>query len=202
MDPITPTRLNLRCPACRNLGTFDDIGVNDIIVDSTTILGQRRCPNPQCHAHVFVVHDLHRILVSYPPERIDFDAADVPNRVISALEEAISCHANGCFVATAMMVRKTLEELCRDHGAKGDNLKARIKTLEAKVVLPKDLLDGLDDLRLLGNDAAHVESLDYDNIGQLEVETGIEFTKEVLKAVYQYKGLLNRLQKLKKPASP
>jgi hypothetical protein len=64
--------------------------------------------------------------------------------------------------------------------------------------LPKELLDGLDDLRLLGNDAAHFESHAYDNVGKEEIETGIEFTREVLKAEYQYKALLQRLHKLKK----
>lgn len=188
MDLIAPSVVNLRCPACRNLGTFNGVGVQDILTDPNTFLGQRRCPNPQCHAHVFVVFDFNRILVSYPPERIDFDAADVPHPVISALEEAITCHANQCFTAGAIMVRKTLEELCRDRGAQGSNLKDRIRALGTKVVLPKELLDGLDDLRLLGNDAAHIESTEYENIGKEEVETGIDFTKEVLKAVYQYKA--------------
>jgi hypothetical protein len=59
------------------------------------------------------------------------------------------------------------------------------------------VLDGLDDLRLLGNDAAHIESNVYDRIGREEVEVGIEFTKEVLKAVYQYSALLARLRGLK-----
>jgi hypothetical protein len=78
------------------------------------------------------------------------------------------------------------------------NLKERIKALGTKVVLPTELLDGLDDLRLLGNDAAHIESNEYDKVGQEEVEIGIEFAKEVLKAVYQYSALLNRLRALKK----
>ena len=51
-----------------------------------------------------------------------------------------------------------------------------------------------DDLRLLGNDAAHIESQESDKVGQEEAEVGIEFTKEVLKAVYQYSALLNRLK--------
>ena len=98
------------------------------------------------------------------------------------------------------MVRKTLEELCRDRKAVGANLKERIKSLGAVVVLPKDLLDGVDDLRLLGNDAAHIESQEYIKVGQEEAEVGIEFAKEVLKAVYQYSTLLNRLRALKKTA--
>ncbi|MGB2927529.1 MAG: DUF4145 domain-containing protein [Desulfobacterales bacterium] len=96
------------------------------------------------------------------------------------------------------MVRKTLEELCRDRNAIGDNLKKRIKALGATVVLPQELLDGIDDLRLLGNDAAHIESQTFNQIGSEEVEVGIEFTKEVLKAVYQYGKLLERLRNLKR----
>jgi len=96
------------------------------------------------------------------------------------------------------MVRKSLEELCLDRGAEGDNLKQRIHNLRNRIILPPELLEGLDDLRLLGNDAAHIESQEFNQIGQEEVEIGIEFTKEVLKAVYQYSALLNRLRSLKR----
>lgn len=139
-----------------------------------------------------------RIEDSFPYERIDFDVTNIPNAVIAAFEEAISCHAGKCFVAAAMMVRKTLEELCADRKAEGANLKERIKALGSKVVLPQELLDGVDDLRLLGNDAAHIESREYEKVGQEEVEIGVEFAKEVLKAVYQYSALLNKLRSLKK----
>ena len=97
------------------------------------------------------------------------------------------------------MVRKTLEELCRDRGAQGADLRKRIQVLGEKIVLPKELLDGLDDLRLLGNDAAHVESRAYDAIGKAEVEVAVEFAKEVLKATYQHAALLDKLRALKKP---
>jgi hypothetical protein len=117
---------------------------------------------------------------------------------VAALEEAITCHANQCFVASAIMVRKTLEELCFDRLATGPNLKDRIKALGANVVLPVDLLSGLDDLRLLGNDAAHIESQEYAKVDQEEVEVAIDVTKEVLKAVYQYSALVDRLKALKK----
>jgi hypothetical protein len=70
------------------------------------------------------------------------------------------------------------------------------------LVLPEKLLDGLDHLHLLGNDAAHVESEEYAKIGKDEAEVGIEFTKEVLKALYQYKAILDRLTALKKPPRP
>ena len=68
--------------------------------------------------------------------------------------------------------------------------------------MPADLLEALDHLRMLGNDAAHVEARVYEQIGPKEIEVGIELTKEILKATYQYSGLLARLKGLgKKPAT-
>jgi len=96
------------------------------------------------------------------------------------------------------MVRRTLEEICADLGAAGRDLKARIGDLKTKVVLPPELFEAMDELRLLGNDAAHIEAKSYDSIGTEELETAIEFTKEIMKGVYQYKGLLSKLRGLKK----
>lgn len=96
------------------------------------------------------------------------------------------------------MVRRTLEELCRDRGASGSSLKERLRSLASKVVLPQELLTGLDDLRLLGNDAAHIDSQEYNSVGQAEVEAGIAVAKEILKAVYQYAALVKQLKALKK----
>jgi hypothetical protein len=96
------------------------------------------------------------------------------------------------------MVRKTLEELCHDRSATGANLKDRLRNLGTRIVLPQELLNGLDDLRLLGNDAAHIESQEFDNVGRDEVEIGVQFAKEVLKAVYQYSDLLAKLRSLKR----
>ncbi len=193
---------SLRCPACRQLGTFEKFTqLQDLQLPRVNglILAQRRCPNPKCRTHVFVAADnLGKVLLSYPAERIDFDASKLPQPVVDALEEAITCHANQCYIAAAMLVRKTLEELCRDRKATGENLKDRVKALKDKVVLPQEMLDGLHDLRLLGNDAAHIESREYDDVGQEEVEVAIDFAKEVLKAVYQYSALLERRRALKK----
>jgi len=98
------------------------------------------------------------------------------------------------------MVRRTLEELCDDKKATGANLKARILALSAVAVVPAELLNAADELRVLGNDAAHVEAKDYDKIGKEESAIAIELAKELLKAVYQYTSLVARLTALKKTA--
>lgn len=98
------------------------------------------------------------------------------------------------------MIRKTLEEICSHEGSTGDNLKKRLKELGSKIMIPKELLEGMDELRLLGNDAAHIEANTFEQIGKTEIEISIEFTKEILKATYQYEGLLSKLRSLKKPS--
>lgn len=197
----TGNLVRLRCPVCRQRGTFEPVIPNDLLFygpSGPCHAGLRRCPDPNCHSLVFFIMVGGKLVESFPAETIDFDATNIPVNVQNAFEEAIKCHAQSCFVASAIMVRKTLEELCRDRNATGTNLKERIKALSTKVVIPQELLNGLDDLRLLGNDAAHIESQEYTKVGQEEVEVGIEFAKEVLKAVYQYAALLARLRALKK----
>jgi hypothetical protein len=191
----------MRCPSCLNLVTLGST-TDDAILNSEERpeirVGMRICPNSECGQLVFVAYDYGGMIVSYPPERIDVDRTGIPEPILKTLEEAISCHAAKCYIAAGMMVRKTLEELCEDRQAAGSNLRNRIRSLSDKVVMPTELLNGMDDLRLLGNDAAHVEARTYQQVGKEEVEVSLEFTKEILKAVYQYSELLNRLRNLKK----
>ena len=60
----------------------------------------------------------------------------------------------------------------------------------------------MDELRLLGNDAAHIEAKVYEQIGHDEVEAAIDLTKEILKAVYQLDGLVKRLTGLRSAGPP
>jgi Domain of unknown function (DUF4145) len=136
---------------------------------------------------------------SYPPQVIDFDSTNLPEPILATLEEAIKAHGAGCFKASALMVRRLLEELCQDKNAVGNDLKARLVSLGGSVVIPQELLAAADELRILGNDAAHVEAKAYDAIGRDEATVAIELAKELLKAVYQYAALVSRLKALKKP---
>jgi Domain of unknown function (DUF4145) len=147
---------------------------------------------------VFVVVKNGKLEVSYPPQVIDFDSTNLPEPILATLEEAIKSHAAGCFKASALMVRRLLEELCTDKGATGNDLKARLAALGKTVVIPQELLTAADELRILGNDAAHIEAKAYDAIGQNEAAVAIELAKELLKAVYQYSSLLDKLRALKK----
>lgn len=201
-------RLRLRCPACLHEGTLDQRGTDLRVSGNRTpfgdlISGQRTCPNPECRALLFVIYheSSGEVVVTYPPERIDFDASALPESVQRPLEEAIECHAHDSYRAAAVMVRRTLEAVCADQGAKGRNLSDRIDSLGKQIVLPKGMIDSLHNLRLLGNDAAHVEAKTYEDVDELEVEVAIKVAKEILRATYQMESILGELESLKGSAS-
>ena len=204
---------NLRCPHCMHMGAFtraipSDVNIQHIEMRGgqkheagRSTIGIRICPNRECQGIVLVVVDGAGRVLALPSEVLDFDPTDVPNVIASSLEEAIKCHSAQCYKAAALMVRRVLEELCEERGAKGNNLKDRIVALSKLIVIPQELIAGADRLRLLGNDAAHIEAKTYETVGEPEVRLSIDLTKELLKASYQYKGLLARLAALEKPAS-
>jgi len=189
----------IRCPHCGHNGTFLNLG-QDLFEKTLKIwFGQRKCPNSKCKGHIFYISDPEsNVQRTYPSDTIPFDKTGIPSAILNAFQEAITCHSNLCFTASAIMIRKTLEVICDDRQATGINLKVRLKDLGGKIMIPKELVKGMDELRLLGNDAAHIEANTFDQIGKNEIEISIEFTKEILKAVYQYEDLLGKLRGLKK----
>jgi hypothetical protein len=205
--------VQLRCPKCRANGAFHGVpGINDagfhrVVVQPNGTraanlfkYGIRLCPNPVCGEPLFVQFDsANKLLKSYPAELLDFEPSGVPEKILESFEEALTCHANACFKAAAIMVRRTLEEICGNRNAEGKDLKARISSLGSKITVPKELLEAADELRILGNDAAHLEGKIYDDVGKEEVEVAIDLCKELLKAVFQLSSLVDRLRALKKP---
>jgi hypothetical protein len=199
----------LTCAFCGSKSTMSqthaeskDIGVGNKM--HREFIGFRFCPNRKCMSiHLVIYSELESsVKLQYPLSKIDFDKEGIPENVLNALEQAVDCHAQGSYIASAIMIRKTMEEVCHHFEAKGGNLEKRIEALGEKVILPKPLLDGMHSLRYLGNDAAHVECRTYNDVGEQEVQTGIRFVKEILKSLFQYNELLKELNSLKAEIEP
>lgn len=201
---------NLRCPYCGKEGAFHgfekatDITWQQSEKDATgrtfaynIFIGMRQCPNMECRGVVFVSSRDGILKDTYPAEVLDFDSSSLPEGVKSCLEEAVKCHAHGCYKASALMVRRTLEELCAEQGATGGNLEKRIEALQDKIVIPGALFTAMHELRFLGNDAAHIEAREYDEVGEPQTRIAIRLTQEFLKATYQLGDLLSELKSLK-----
>ena len=84
------SRPSLRCPACRQMGVFELVNnVPDvqILQPIPYKLGLKQCPNGTCGAVVYLVmNSTHKVVQSFPAERIDFVASSVPAPIVACLE--------------------------------------------------------------------------------------------------------------------
>ncbi len=204
-------RVQMRCPHCQCVGTFEP-AINQYLGYSKTNKNSSKtrfdgfeahilmCPSPSCRSLVFALCRFsgdETDITSFPPELMDFNAENLPPFMIRTLKEALVCHSQGAFRASAMMVRRLLEELCHDCGVEGPTLHARLRELRNQITLPEDLFDAMDELKALGNDAAHIEAKAFSTIDKEESQLSIELAQEILKARYQHKSLVDRLRKRK-----
>lgn len=201
--------VSIRCPHCRELGSFNTVGnaksytkkgnYGPNLTSQAYYASIRICPNVKCRGLVLVIEDGNGTVEIEPPQLLDFNPDGLSSRLQQTLKEAVACHGAGAYRAAAMMVRRLLEEICEENKAAGANLHQRLASLKSAIVLPEPLFEAMNELKALGNDAAHVEAKAYDNIGVDEAQDSIELAKEIVKALYQLKGLIARLQARKAP---
>jgi hypothetical protein len=187
------------CPFCGSKGTFHGLGGDFKVGHGATAhnFGFKFCPNEDCRGILAAVYKNGQLMRTYPGLSLGINTEAVPARIAASFQEAELCFANNCFTASAMMLRKTLEEICLDKKADGVNLFKKIEAIIKETLLPQPLAEAMHELRLLGNDAAHVESQSFENIGSEELKVSIEFTQEIVKGIYQYDSLLARMRGLK-----
>lgn len=206
--------VSTKCPACGKHSTFNiitdcrDVKYEKIKNANYLYYGQRVCPQKDCKKHIFFILDTLKIpdgqimehLQIYP-EKADLPELDyksIPKKIKGALTESITCLEKECYIASAIMIRKTLEEICHDKGAIGDNLHQRINNLKDKITISNDLYDGLFELKYLGNDAAHIESTHFSEVGKNEVQLGLSLTIRILQSLYEDGKILEKFRSLKK----
>jgi hypothetical protein len=72
----------------------------------------RLCPNMDCCGIVMTVTSGNKIVYVCPSEPIEIDTNDLPDIIRDTLREAAACHSAAAYRASAMMVRRLLEEVC------------------------------------------------------------------------------------------
>ena len=184
--------ISIRCPHCRELGSFDVVRNKAIVFHKSIapngvlqfIASIRICPNTKCRGLVFTIEYGATLVEVEPPQLIDFTLENLPDQLQLTLKEAIACHGAGAYRAAAMMVRRLLEEICEANKAAGQNLHTRLAALKGTIVLPDALFEAMNELKALGNDAAHIEAKAYDNIGagasaEVDFPSGIQLARSI-----------------------
>ncbi|MBU5670233.1 DUF4145 domain-containing protein [Paenibacillus sp. MSJ-6] len=96
-------------------------------------------------------------------------------------------------VLCAIGIRRTLELMCKDKNATGDNLYSQLSDLSNKGVLPPILSNMATVLRKLGNEAAHGTA--DEQFSKEIIDSMIKFTQVILDYVYQLPDEITKIQK-------
>ncbi|MCP3957593.1 MAG: DUF4145 domain-containing protein [bacterium] len=79
----------------------------------------------------------------------------VPETVARAFLNASRSFEASLYEPCAIMCRKSVEAVCHELGAQRGNLNSRLRELRERQLIDQRLIEWADELRLLGNDAAH-----------------------------------------------
>lgn len=156
------------CPVCK-----------EVTLERITSFSEEIEPNgrPIYHYEFIYPHNTHNN--EYIPKAVN-DAFEAAIKV-SKLDGAI------CI----MGLRRTLEKMCKDKGATGDDLFRKLKDLQLKSILPP-IMDKISYiLRKEGNSAAHADDIEFDTE---TVSLMIEFTMVVLDYVYSLPAKIQQAQ--------
>ncbi|HEY9286165.1 MAG TPA: DUF4145 domain-containing protein [Pyrinomonadaceae bacterium] len=173
----------LECTRCEALVNAElianyELEENDVIYNYCFL----KCP--KCERPLLADNDPYfGPMRLYPPQGNRINPF-LPKPLKDAYREAISCFKSKAYTATAIMCRKTLEGICVEHGAKGNNLVSALKDLKDKGVIESRLYEWADALRISGNEAAHDVKV---TVSAEDARDILEFTNALLEYVFTFR---------------
>ena len=123
----------------------------------------------------------------------------IPPIVGRAYSNAVRSFDVGLYEPCVIMSRKCIEAVCKELGATKGNLKQRLSALGDDGKIDQNLLAWADQLRLIGNDAAHDLEI---VIEQIDARDALDFVEAILMYVFtlnrRFEEFLERRKNLHK----
>ncbi len=107
----------------------------------------------------------------------------VPESLRREHGEATSCFKSGAYTATVVMVRRTLEGVCNQHGVTRKPLFKALEEMEGKGLIEGRLLEWSQELRVLGNEAAHFTG---GHVSRQDASDAIALAEAILDYLYVF----------------
>jgi len=105
---------------------------------------------------------------------------DAPDDVAHALREARMCRAAGAVVAGALVARRAVELIVRERGETEGGLRSRI----SRLTISDDLKRIADGVRLVGDEAAHPGSDEWNRVTADDLDMVIDLAAELIGQIY------------------
>jgi hypothetical protein len=120
----------------------------------------------------------------YPPERRNPTLYTAPFEVLESYIEAVKCEESRAWMATVVMVRRSLEAVCKDFGSKSDSVFTGLKELNEQGIISDELHKWADVLRDIGNIGAHVKKK---KVTKDDAEDSLDFLEAILETLYYHR---------------
>ena len=142
---------------------------------------------PICDDPILVIEacdDLGNPYRLYPPTGKFLDHT-IPEPIRKSYEEASLCFRKAkAFTATALLCRKTIEGVCREHGIINRNLKSALEEMKDKEIIESRFYEWAEALRISGNEAAHDVTAE---ISKQDAKDILEFTDALLGYLFTFR---------------
>ena len=204
MPTESPLPTIFECRACQSSVIAKGVGVYTQLRDEDgeeTQVGMFKCQ--KCAApflatrNGYLEHDPHEGYFTawhgwtllYPS--IPTLPKEVPEHIRLGYREAALCFNSGSNTATAIMGRRTIEAICLERWATKSSLAKMVKELRERGVIAPQLLEWADQLRYVGNDAAH--NVD-EFISREDAQDVLEFVRAIVEYVYVFTHAFDRFK--------
>lgn len=124
-------------------------------------------------------HDDPEQLYPLAPDR---SRKDLPTLVAESYREARVCAYAGAHIATAVMVRRTLEAVTRTFDIGAKTLNAGLRAMREQGVISEELLKWGDHLRFLGNTGAHPREGEV--VSAQDAQDALQFLDAIIETIY------------------
>lgn len=190
------------CPACNTAVTMQ-VKAEWYVSDQNSGPPQRWSAGhcPQClaptlylrellghHPDGYDVWDSHWQV--HPPQARKMSVA-VPEALRNDHDEARRCLQARCYTAAAIMARRIVEGICREHGYKESLFKALAKMRDAGVIDAR-LYEWADSARELGNEGAHAYG---GSVLRDDAEEVLNFVEALLDYLYVFQARFDAYKK-------
>jgi hypothetical protein len=121
----------------------------------------------------------------------------LPPRVNESFREAVLCESAGAWLATAVMVRRTLEAIAKEIDPSAKTLMNGLEALKKKGLISDELHQWGTELRFIGNIGAHPTG---DVIERQDANDAMEFLKAIVETIYHLRPKFQEMQRRRKKA--
>lgn len=134
-----------------------------------------------------------RILWPQPHQEM---SETIPETLRLEVGEAQACFRTTAYTATVVMVRRTLEGICAEHGMKSSPLFKALAQMKEQGLIEGRLLEWAQALRTLGNEGAHFTG---NRVSREDAKDALAFAAAILNYMYVFSEQFSEFKKRRQP---